>query len=212
MTTPHVLDELSPYIDNECRDPERIARHLQSCPDCARRHLELLRLSAHLRATPGPAVSRDFAARVTALAEARRERGMGFRPMALRLACAACLLLAIGGAAFRWLPVGTAPPGVASPRPMNAAWQDDERVVDEFARLMDAGVTLDVFGDAEEIDADDFWLPLDDEAVLDALAYDLSEVEVLAESPEDLAALLDELAELDAQMLGELLQAYEYEG
>ncbi len=41
----HVLDELSAYIDGESRDPEFIARHLQSCPECARRHVELLKLS-----------------------------------------------------------------------------------------------------------------------------------------------------------------------
>lgn len=73
MKDSHVLEELSAFIDGEADRPEGIARHLQHCEECARRHMELLRLSAHLKALPGPDPQDDFVVRV--LHQIDREQG-----------------------------------------------------------------------------------------------------------------------------------------
>lgn len=96
----HALDELSAYIDGCARAPERIARHLAQCPDCARRHVELLKLGAHLRALPDPAPVPDFADRVFARINAaqtavpRADRARNWRAAAV--AAAAAFALAAG--------------------------------------------------------------------------------------------------------------------
>jgi anti-sigma factor RsiW len=64
MNEKHVLDTLSAYIDGEAAHPDRIARHLQHCESCARRHMQLLKLGSNLCALPGPEIPADFAARV----------------------------------------------------------------------------------------------------------------------------------------------------
>ena len=48
MSDKHVLHELSAYIDGETPGAARIERHLQHCADCAKRHMQLLKMSAHL--------------------------------------------------------------------------------------------------------------------------------------------------------------------
>lgn len=212
MSTRHVLDELSPYIDGESRDRERIARHLQSCPSCARQHLELRKLSAHLRALPAPEVPEGFSARIAARLDEAPAHVPLFSPFALRLACAAGVAIAAGGLTLRLSP-GARETGAAAPPPaVNLAWQDDDLVVEEFARLMDAGVALDLFGDPDEIESAEDLAPLDEDRVLEALAEGVPEEDLVSDVPDDLAALLDELAKVDAQTLGELLSTYENEG
>ncbi len=211
MSTHHVLDELSAYIDGACADPDRIARHLQSCSSCARHHLELRRVSAHLRALPAPPVSEDFAERVAARLDEAPPVTPLFSPLVLRFACAACAAIALGGLALRFGGDGKESGG-AKPVPVNLAWQDDERVVEEFARLMDAGVALDVFGDPSEVESDEPWPQLDEDAMLEVLAEDVAEFDSAEELPEDLGAILDALAEIDAQMLSELLRTNDNEG
>ena len=93
--TDHVLDELSAYLDGEADDMARVARHIQHCEACAKRHIELLRLSNHLRHLPEPAVSPDFTARVIMRVEEDHPRAWrtAFRPVRLAaLALAACLI------------------------------------------------------------------------------------------------------------------------
>ena len=66
MKTKHVLDDLSAYMDGEASDPERIERHLQECPECAKRYAELCRLSGRLKDLPAPEAHPAFVTRVTA--------------------------------------------------------------------------------------------------------------------------------------------------
>ena len=65
MNNRHVLDDLSAYLDGECTEPARVVRHLQTCAPCAKRYQELRVLSGQVRALKPPAVSPEFAARVT---------------------------------------------------------------------------------------------------------------------------------------------------
>jgi len=132
-----------------------------------------------------------------------------FSPFTLRLIGVACVVVAVVGLTFRLQPrtneTETLPP-------VNLAWQDDERVVEEFSRLMDAGIALDLFGDPEDYDAEEPWAPLDEHFVLEALAEDVSEEELGSDAPDDLAALLEALSEVDVQTLNELLADFENEG
>lgn len=79
MSDKHVLEELSAYIDGEARHPERIARHLQQCEACARRHIELLRLAQHLRALSPPEPRPEFVTRVMARVRAQEAAPQGWR-------------------------------------------------------------------------------------------------------------------------------------
>jgi negative regulator of sigma E activity len=66
MKDERLHEELSAYLDGEAADPARVARRLQEDPDAARRYGELARLSARVKALPGPEVNPTFAARVMA--------------------------------------------------------------------------------------------------------------------------------------------------
>lgn len=94
MKDGHVHTELSAYLDGEAKDPVSIQRHLQTCPECARRHLEMLKISARLRALPAPECPPNFTEKVLArLTDAPVPRS-GWQP-AFALA-AAGLVLAFG--------------------------------------------------------------------------------------------------------------------
>lgn len=169
----HVLDELSDYIDGESRDPDRIARHLQFCPECARRHLELRKLSAHLRALPGPEVHPAFATRVLATLAESPAPAPWF-PLAFpRFAAAAIMTLLVG--AGLWFARPDAPPKTTAPA-LNVAWRDDARVVEALAALLDTGAPVDLFGPSDDPSAleemseeDEFaWIPVD--SILEVLA------------------------------------------
>lgn len=169
----HVLDELSSYIDGESRDPERIARHLQSCPDCARRLVELRKLSAHLRALPEPEVHPAFATRVMASLAESPAPSPWFHLDFPRFAAAAMATLVFG--AGLWFARPDAPSNQTTPT-LNAAWQDDAQVVEALAALLDSGAPVDLFGPADdpsalapEEDGEDFAeVPVD--SILEVLA------------------------------------------
>ena len=145
MKRDHVLDKLSAYVDGEAKYPDQIAGHLQTCEDCARRHMELLRLSSGLRALPGPGTQEAFVTRVMARvaetdAPARRRHPLLSAP-ALAFQLAALLLLCAGG---YWLLSETAPaPRIAIAE--NPRWGNDDAVVEEFSRLLDEGADLGLF-------------------------------------------------------------------
>lgn len=215
MSTCPVLNEISSYMDGECRDPERVARHLQSCPDCARRHMELRKISAHIQAVEAPEVRADFAGRLLArLDEPPRRAFIPLAPAA-RFAMAASIPVLLGvSLAYVFLQDGTARPGSAdSALFVNPAWHNDADVVDALANLMEAGTDLGQFAALEyDLEAEEEWeaVPADD--MLELLAASVAEDDIEPAVPEDFAALLDELAALDAPTLEALLVLYESEG
>ena len=209
MNLTHVRDELSAYIDGEARNPERIARHLQSCPDCARYHLELLKISTHLRALHAPDVAPAFTTRVAARAAGLPRRRFFEWRLAPRFAGAVCAAVLAGVFVLRLLPESPAvdqTAGQHKPVWVDVTWRDDELVVNEFRRLMDAGVDLEIFGNPSEGVEELEPVALDE--VLDVLAEDALDAGPVSDGPEDLGELLDVLADLDARTLSELLQAY----
>lgn len=160
MNNAHVLDELSAYIDGEAAHPERIARHLQHCTECAQRHMALLRLSAHVQALPAPPENPDLLGRV--LAEVGRVRAADearptVTPFASRwsvragltVAAAAALLLA-GGLTWRSFDTVETPVPVAQGVTEPPYLQDDA-VVSQLAALLDQGVDMALF---EPVDAE----------------------------------------------------------
>lgn len=205
--SPHVVDELSAYIDGESRDPEFIARHLQSCPDCARRHVEFLKLSGHLKALSAPEVHPAFVNRVMAhTADIPRSR-VWFPQHSQRWAAACCITALIAVGAWRWLPESTAPARPDTPvQRVNVAWQDDAQVVEALGRLMDAGIPVDLFGDVDE--ASDMEEPdVALESILESLADASSEDDYMDPfAHEDLDSMMDAFAGEDVEFLNGLLQ------
>lgn len=212
MKSLHVLKELSAYIDGEARDPERIARHLQSCPDCARRHLDLLKIAYQIRGLEGPPVSAGFEGRVVARAMEAPEREFSWKwpgghPL---VACAAIFLVIAGVAAFNTMRAD-APPltGADSAPALNPAWREDDAVVAALAHLLETGAPTDLFAvsddaDGELLDGSD--VPL--EAVLDVLAEGAIGDNTADEAFAGLGAPLDDLVELDQRVLSEMLEEY----
>jgi hypothetical protein len=66
MSTEHVTDQLSAFLDGEADDPEAVAAHLRRCAACHNRYLELRAMSLTLHALPAPDVTPAFATRVMA--------------------------------------------------------------------------------------------------------------------------------------------------
>ena len=207
---PHVLHELSEYLDGESRDPERIARHLQSCPECARRQVELLKLSGHLKALRGPEVHPAFVTRVMAhTAETPRTRAW-FPRMTPRIAAVLCIAGLATASAWRWIPdtPGDAPaPDALTPK-FNVAWQDDAQVVEALGRLLDNGAPVDLFGDLDEpADAEEAAVALD--SILESLAEASPDEDFVDPfDREDLTGLMDSLAGEDVQLLSDLLETH----
>jgi predicted anti-sigma-YlaC factor YlaD len=207
MSAMHVTDQLSAYIDGECDAPHKIARHLQSCPDCARRHMELLKLSNHLSALQGPEPDRDFSQQVLARLEEKVQRGPAIlffmRRPALALALAATFSIVSAGVVF------LAKQGSQTTRQaaqVNEAWLDDEAVILAFGDLLDAGVWVDPFvSDAmedEEGIGDE--LPSVDTLVESLATFTLDDDAIAWYEEDDWIALMDLLAGEDAQVLSEL--------
>lgn len=198
----HVINELSAYVDGELPDPGRVQRHLQVCPACAARHLEMLRLSAQLRALQGPEVSPAFTANVFARLDAQP---VFHRRPAFLLAwgMAAMLLLAVG----LWLLPG-------QPKKPDFAAQlaaEVERMV-----AQDAAFTEDELGadDVAEHAGND--LTTDD--VLHCLARaaaDETASDAAADLPDEETGLLDSTESLDPEevkILVQMLEEYRSEG
>ncbi len=205
--SPHVVDELSAYIDGESRNPEFIARHLQSCPDCARRHVELLKLSGHLKALSAPEVHPAFVTRVVAHTVDIPRARVWFPLLSPRRVAALCIVLLVAAGTWRWLPESTAPAPQHSPvQRVNIAWQDDAQVVEALGRLMDAGLPVDLFGDMDEAtDTEEPDVAL--ESMLESLA-DASSEEVFMDpfAHQDLDSMMDAIAGEDVEILNGLLQ------
>lgn len=99
MNEKRLNEELSAYLDDESKDPQRIARLLQKDEAAARRYMELSKLSAHLKALPEPDVHPAFATRV--IAEVREARKVTKMPRVVRrLFVGAAVLLLVGVSAW----------------------------------------------------------------------------------------------------------------
>jgi hypothetical protein len=138
----HVIDELSAYIDGESRRPEDVRRHLQVCESCARRHIELLKLSATLHEMESPVANPEFTrnvlARITAETAATGTRWRTpFLTPRFAWAMAAAFLIVFSGMAV-WFALGPSPETrlVQQCR----AWNDDETIIAQFEKLIIEGV------------------------------------------------------------------------
>ncbi len=136
----HVLDELSAYIDGEALEPARIARHLQGCAECARRHLQLLKLGVHLRSMPLPDVRPEFATRVMArIAEQEGAPAPFWRRRLVDAMAVAALVALCAGLFPLWLRQNRE----AAPAQLVATsieLRDPAAVVGAFVELFDEGV------------------------------------------------------------------------
>lgn len=186
MSPKHVIDELSAYIDGESRRPEDVRRHLQVCESCARRHIELLKLSAALHEMEGPVADPEFTrtvfARITAeTAAAGARRWIPFLTPRFAWAMAAALLIVLSGT-LAWRNVGPSPETrlVAQCR----AWNDDETIIAQFEKLITEGadpgallfdspegeidmkITFDDIAEVLALAIVDDWTEMDDETEL----------------------------------------------
>lgn len=208
MSTPHVLDELSAYIDGESPDPQRIARHLQSCPACARRHVELSKLAHHVQAVRGPDVSPDFSARIVAALEETRPFPRWYQPFLFQRvvstgwALAAVLLVA--GSAY--VVIQHVESQSTTPSAHKASPVATEPDPEAIARILDAGMWEGPF-EEEDGEGGDLVEAFSVDMLMDALAVNAGEADVDGWYEEDdLVTVLEVLAQEDVQVLSELAQ------
>ncbi len=220
MSDKHVLDALSAYIDGEAAHPDRIERHLRRCPECARRHMELLKLSSHLGAMNVPEVPPEFLTRV--MAHAREAEMLPARRFWLPASpgWVAALALIVVGLALLYgarpngsTPATTSREQVAVVRD-TTLYLDDEAVVDAMAKLMDEGVDLTYVAP----DASGDWLPEDNFITYDEMVVSLAE-EIEDEGGDpylggdtNVYGLIDGMGSSEAAVLGSLLTDYMGEG
>lgn len=211
-----VIDELSAYIDGVSENPEEIRRHLQSCPRCAQHHLHLLKLSRHLGAMNPPAARADFTDRVMArvLTESTLNNPSPWlrRKSLTAVTALAALLAVVGVGAYLQFGGTHTEPILNSAAPHDVSGllaRDEARIA--LGQLLDEGTWIDP--EFMEVSNDD----ASDDLTVDALLQALVEPEEIDESEawyseSDLTALLDELADVDAEILTELLNTHGSEG
>jgi len=164
----HVIEELSAYIDGEAKDPARIARHLQFCESCARHHMQLLKLSANVRALPPPETRPEFVTRVMAhVAEAGVRPGRFSWGVAVPAVVFAAAILLAAGLAWR----NRTPETTPSPQPIASVtrWNDNETVVNAIENMIARGADVSLFEDTGE-DAAELFGEASVDDVIDALA------------------------------------------
>jgi len=214
----HPDDELSAYLDGECRRPEEVEAHLRHCPQCAERLEALRRVSSAVRLLQAPEVRPEFLTRVLAhAAEAPPARPAwhaalrwpGFAGMLT--ACAAVVFVATAYVMLAEPPPAT-PPFAAheSGRPFPPA--DDDALADHLARRPDL---------AERLETSDQFLPppdLEDAGVPEEAVAALDDSVRLAEladefdAQEDLDTIVNAMNDDERAAFIALLQEYQEEG
>ena len=201
----HVVEELSAYMDGEARGAERIARHLQECPDCAQRYSELLHLSAEVKGLPLPEVRPEFVTRVMAhVAEAPGARRPWLSPLlgpAAVIAAAALLVLAL--ATFLRIPPASSPVTVASKGPIAAG----QPIAAEPARsgVLPGMDDSDDLNDNGDVSAEDLVAELFSTQDTAALVDEW-------EADEDIDSIIVAMDDTEKENLKELLREYALEG
>ncbi|MCC6144918.1 MAG: hypothetical protein IT368_14020 [Candidatus Hydrogenedentes bacterium] len=207
MKDRHVLDELSAYIDGAIRRPERIERHLRHCEDCARRHMELLKLRSHVAALRGPVARAGFEARVLARIEQADEPRLF--PWRLAAGMAAVVLLT-AVTLLAWQPWAPPSPSelVAESRARFGSDAQVRAALEEMADSdNDAGYLGGTFFAEETEELPDLTA---DEVILYLAEAAAEEATEAAPSPE--GDQLGALPEEDLEMLESALNSYLYGG
>lgn len=91
--------DLSAYMDGEHARPESVRKHLQQCADCARDHVALQKVSAHVQALPECDVTFGFTDRVMRAVEApqpsRRRMARYWVPIGAGMAAALAVMVSV---------------------------------------------------------------------------------------------------------------------
>lgn len=66
------FEDISAFVDGEHARPDEVRKHLQQCAACAREHVAVQKLSAHVKALPECEVTHGFTARVMRAVDAPR--------------------------------------------------------------------------------------------------------------------------------------------
>ncbi len=194
-------EEISAYLDGEASNPGAVQKHLQTCMVCARVHMQIAKLSAHLGALSGPEVSHDFAARVLASIDAATPSGRIAKAwwvrVAVPLAAAAGVLLALS----TLVPVRVDAPEL---RIIAEVPADDQAIKTPYAKAAD---TTWLFADDAEVqpepvaESEKVLMALADVHIFDHEAYRL-------EGDVDMQSALGKMDESTAETLVVLLSDY----
>ena len=220
MRDEHVLDELSAYIDGEASQPERIARHLQSCQACASHHIQLQKISTHLQMLSPPENQPEFF--VSVMAEISRSpeptkasytKPITWKPLFAPLALAALLLLCVGLALTIQEPKQVVQITTVV-LPVDIDLADEDAIIAKMQRFLEDGLDLSLLeGDyfleedlAEDVTIDTVFAILRDDFLRQEGAFDLEQDEAFY-TKENVYGLMNTLSNEEVDTLGELLLA-----
>ncbi len=184
MSTEHVIDQLSAFLDGEAEDPEAVAAHLRRCAVCQRHYLELRAMALTLHKLPAPDVAPAFTTRIMAnVREAAPPRGW-HAPVAIAWSGAAVAALIVAAVVTNTLrpPATTAPPAVSLA-------EIEERLWNELASRAETGdieTALAAYDADGALSGDDLLAMLAEEDWFDEL---VEEVYATAESADLLRSL-----------------------
>ena len=204
-------EELSAYLDGEAEDAEKMARLLHEDSSAARQFLEMAKLSAHLKALPGPDIHPAFATRV--LARVREEAPASRRSFRWAwIAGPAVAALLIGILFGPYKPFTSEEGPAASPatgkalaeRVLSLSKQPDETLTRQFAELFaEASMPAEEGSDSEDLTLNEP-SEMNETAVLASIS-ELDRDETSYPEDSDVYSQLDTLSESELQALQSLL-------
>jgi hypothetical protein len=97
MTDPHIIDQLSLYLDEELSalDRQKVEAHLQGCAGCRQRFEELQHLHARLRALPPLTPPESFYRETLAKLERPAQQGGWSWGLSMKFVATACVLMLV---------------------------------------------------------------------------------------------------------------------
>lgn len=221
MKDKHVLHELSAYIDGEAAQSQRIARHLQSCQQCASHHIQLQKLSTHLQMLTPPKDQPQFLPNVIdKITQSDPPQSIHYpkqitwKPLFVPITLAALLLLCVGLALTIQEPKQTVQiTTVLLPADIDLA--DEATIVAEMERLLAAGLDLSLLEANTSLEEDQLY-DVDIDTVLAILKDDFLRNEVAIDpeldetfyTTENVYGLMYALSNEEIDTLSDLLLAY----
>lgn len=192
----HVDKELSAYLDNECRRPERIEAHLRECARCTARLDDLRTLSTALRTLRRPDVRPEFVTRV--IAEAREDKAGGARFRWAWPAATAAFCVLVAGAA------------VVALHANKGGTRGDEYVAQTLEQRPDFADAIENLVEAIPVESDPGDVP--DEVVADMVCTGLfAMLADEADAPGDLDSIVENMNAAELAEFKQLLRQYEEE-
>lgn len=219
MKDKRISEELSAYIDGEAEDSETTRRRIQQDAAYAKRHMELCKLSSHLKTLSPPEVQPAFLARVMAQVQhSGPPVPHPLRRYAISVAgAAAVILIVVGFIVYSQLPITPiSGPAIVEQRGApreSAGTSEATRALRQLQEGLAGGNYVEAADAAQYLASEDYF-DVYSEDILPVLASTewFQSVARSFEAQEDLDRLIETLNVKETSVLATLLKTYAKEG